>query len=63
MSENIVIAGVGMIPFKKPGQSESYDLMGAQAVRNALKDAGLEYSKIESAYAGLSCGDYWHSYR
>ncbi|HEB26866.1 MAG TPA: lipid-transfer protein [Porticoccus sp.] len=57
MSENIVIAGVGMIPFKKPGQSESYDLMGAQAVRNALKDAGLEYSKIESAYAGYVYGD------
>jgi acetyl-CoA acetyltransferase len=57
MSEKIVIAGVGMIPFKKPGQSETYDLMGAQAVRNALKDAGLQYSQIQSAYAGWVYGD------
>ena len=40
MSENVVIAGVGMVPFKKPGQSESYDQMGAKAAAAALKDAG-----------------------
>lgn len=27
MSEKVVVAGVGMIPFKKPGQSLSYDLI------------------------------------
>ena len=57
MSNKIVIAGVGMIPFKKPGQSESYDKMGAQAVRNALEDAGLEYRQIQSAYASYVYGD------
>lgn len=57
MNSNIVIAGVGMIPFKKPGQSESYDLMGAAAVRNALEDAGLQYHQIQSAYAGFVYGD------
>ena len=57
MTEKIVIAGVGMIPFKKPGQSESYDQMGAQAVHNALNDAGLDYKKIESAYASFVYGD------
>lgn len=57
MSEKIVIAGVGMIPFKKPGQSETYDVMGAQAVRSALKDASLDYSQIQSAYAGYVYGD------
>ena len=57
MSNRIVIAGVGMIPFKKPGQSESYDLMGAEAVRNALRDACLEYQQIQSAYASFVYGD------
>jgi hypothetical protein len=46
-----------MIPFKKPGQSNSYDLMGAAALNNALKDAGLNYEKIQSAYAGYVFGD------
>jgi acetyl-CoA C-acetyltransferase len=57
VNNSIVIAGVGMIPFKKPGQSETYDLMGAQAVRNALKDAGLEYQHIQSAYASFVYAD------
>lgn len=57
MSEKDVIAGVGMIPVKKPGQSETYDLTGAQATRNALEDAGLNYDQIQSAYAGYVYGD------
>ena len=35
MSQEIRIAGVGMIPFAKPGASESYDAMGAKAIRAA----------------------------
>jgi hypothetical protein len=31
MHKNVIIADVGMVPFRKPGQSPSYDLMGAQA--------------------------------
>jgi len=57
MTERIVIAGVGMIPFKKPGQSDSYDLMGAAAVREALGDAGISYDKVQSAYASYVYGD------
>ena len=57
MSENLVIAGVGMIPFKKPGQSDSYDVMGGNAIRTALADAGLDYNLIEEAYAGYVNGD------
>jgi len=33
MDKNIVIAGIGMVPFRKPGQSESYDVMGERAAR------------------------------
>ena len=53
MSEKIVIAGVGMIPFKKPGQSDSYDVMGAAAVRKALTDAGIGYDQVQSALRKL----------
>ncbi len=52
-----IVAGVGMIPFAKPGASAPYDTMGEEAVRLALKDAGLGYDAIEQAYAGYVYGD------
>ena len=57
MIQDVVIGGVGMVPFTKPGQSESYDLMGAAAARNALRDAGITYSDVEQAFAGYVYGD------
>lgn len=57
MASKVVIAGVGMVPFKKPGQSESYDAMGAKAARHALIDAGIDYAAVEQAYAGYVYGD------
>jgi acetyl-CoA C-acetyltransferase len=57
MSTPVIIAGVGMIPFKKPGKSEPYDVMGAQAVGRALEDAGLDYDHVQQAYAGYVFGD------
>jgi len=57
MSAEIVIAGVGMIPFKKPGQSDTYDVMGEDAARAALKDAGISFSLIEQAFCGYVYGD------
>jgi len=41
MSRNVHVAGVGMIPFTKPGASEAYPAMGAAAARLALADAGV----------------------
>ncbi len=52
-----IVAGVGMIPFAKPGASAPYDTMGEEAVKLALKDAGLGYEAIEQAYAGYVYGD------
>ncbi len=52
-----VIAGVGMIPFRKPGQSDPYDVMGENAARLALADAGIDYALVEQAYAGYVYGD------
>ncbi|CAB3777483.1 putative acetyl-CoA acyltransferase [Paraburkholderia caffeinitolerans] len=57
MSRNVFVAGVGMIPFKKPGTSETYDAMGATAIRQALADAGLNYDDVQQAYAGYVYGD------
>ncbi|WP_410874593.1 lipid-transfer protein [Nocardia sp. A7] len=57
MSRKVFVAGVGMIPFTKPGHSDDYDVMGATAARNALADAGLDYAKVQQAYVGYVYGD------
>jgi acetyl-CoA acetyltransferase len=57
MTQKVVVAGVGMIPFKKPGQSDTYPVMGAHAVRAALADAGVGYESIQQAYASYVYGD------
>lgn len=57
MSARVVVAGVGMIPFVKPGTSDGYDVMGARAIRLALDDAGVDYADVQQAYAGYVYGD------
>lgn len=51
------VCGVGMIPFAKPGKSESYETMGALALRSALTDAGLDHGEVQQAYVGYVYGD------
>ena len=46
-----------MVPFAKPGASETYDVMGSQATKMALKDCGLDYSMVKQAYVGYVFGD------
>jgi sterol carrier protein 2 len=53
----VVVAGVGMVPFAKPGKSEAYYQMGEKAARGALHDAGVGYSAIQQAYVGYVYGD------
>ncbi|PTT90110.1 lipid-transfer protein [Pseudomonas moorei] len=57
MSEKVLVAGVGMIPFRKPSESPTYVQMGAEAVRRALADAGIDYKLVQEAYAGYVYGD------
>lgn len=57
MNQRVYVSGVGMIPFVKPGTSESYDQMGMKAGRLALADAGISYDDIEQAYVGYVYGD------
>jgi acetyl-CoA acetyltransferase len=51
------IAGVGMIPFTKPGESEDWDVMAEKAIRLALADAGVGYEQVQQAYAGYVYAD------
>ncbi|TDJ62383.1 MAG: lipid-transfer protein [Proteobacteria bacterium] len=57
MTEHVNVIGVGMTPFKTPKHSESYVVMGRQAIAEALRDAGIAYESIEQAYASYVYGD------
>jgi sterol carrier protein 2 len=57
MTSRVYVAGVGMIPFVKPGANAPYHVMGAEATKLALSDAGVDYSLIQQAYVGYVYGD------
>ena len=57
MSQRVKVAGVGMIPFTKPGASDDYPVMGETAARLALEDAGIDYKHVQQAYVGYVYGD------
>lgn len=54
---DVIVAGVGMIPFAKPGASAPYHEMGTEATKLALTDAGIGYEAVEQAYVGYVYGD------
>lgn len=57
MTGRAMVAGVGMIPFVKPGTEAPYVEMGERAARLALADAGVAYEAVEQVYAGYVYGD------
>ncbi|MEJ8858827.1 beta-ketoacyl synthase N-terminal-like domain-containing protein [Variovorax robiniae] len=57
MTKKVVVAGVGMIPLRKPTASASYVVMGAQAARLALADARAGYESMQQAFVGYVHGD------
>ena len=57
MSRDVFVAGVGMIPFAKPGKSDPYYQMAATATGLALTDAGVVYEAVQQAYVGYVYGD------
>jgi len=57
MTERVVVAGVGMVPFATPSKSDSYDVLAERAVRGALADAGIDLAAVQQAYAGYVYGD------
>ena len=57
MNHEVVVAGVGMIPFVKPGTNEPYPKMAATAALAALADAGIDFKSVQQAYVGYVYGD------
>ena len=57
MNSKVIVAGVGMTPFVKPGSNPPYTAMGATAINEALDDAGISYDAVQQAYAGYVYGD------
>ena len=52
-SRAVWVVGVGMHPYQKPGDTP-YTQLGVTAVREALADAGLKWSQVETAYTGTA---------
>ncbi len=57
MKDKARIAGVGMVKFTKAGRSPAYDTMAADAARQALADAGIDYRDVQQAYVSFVIGD------
>jgi acetyl-CoA acetyltransferase len=57
MSRRVAVAGVGMIPFTTPRNSEPYPVMAEAAAQKALADAGIEYTQVQQGYVGYVYGD------
>lgn len=51
------VIGVNMVKFEKPGRNEPYEMMAAKAITGALKDAGIDLSHVQQAYASYVYGD------
>ena len=54
---SVLVAGVGMIAFTKPGANEPSPAMASKAARQALTDAGIDYAAVQQAYVGYVYGD------
>jgi acetyl-CoA acetyltransferase len=57
MKRKVFVAGVGMIPFSKPGKSDPYLVMGERAAKLALQDARVPYGEVQQAYVSYVYGD------
>jgi acetyl-CoA acyltransferase len=55
--DRVQVVGVGMIPFTTPRTGAPYDVMGEQAIRLALTDAGVGYDDVQQVFAGYVYGD------
>lgn len=53
----VLVAGVDMVKFAKPGQHKPYREMAATAIRGAVAEAGIDPSLIEQAYGAYIYGD------
>jgi sterol carrier protein 2 len=49
MSSSVYVAGVGMIPFVKPGANAPYHVMGTEATRRPMSDMSMATRPAVSA--------------
>jgi sterol carrier protein 2 len=56
LARNVVVAGVGMTKFHKPGVMD-YPALTKEAGEQALADAGIGYDQVQQAYVGYVFGD------
>lgn len=54
---NVLVAGVSMVKFVKPGKHTAYREMASQAIKEAVSEAGIDPSLIEQAYGSYVYGD------
>ncbi len=57
MGRRVNVIGVGMTKFQKPGASDEYNVMAANATRVALEDAKVKFEDVQQAYVGYVYGD------
>jgi acetyl-CoA acetyltransferase len=55
--EEAFVAGVGMARFSRPSERVHYRVMGVEAIRAALADAGIAYGHVQQAYASYVFGE------
>ncbi|MGZ5970344.1 MAG: lipid-transfer protein [Polyangiales bacterium] len=57
MARRVNVIGVGMVKFQKPGASDEYNVMAANAIKAAIADSKVDFKDIEQAVAGYVYGD------
>jgi sterol carrier protein 2 len=57
MMNKVLVAGVDMVKFAKPGQQKPFREMASTAIKGAVEEAGIDPSLIEQAYGGYIYGD------
>lgn len=59
MSNKVYVIGVGLTKFEKPGHRQGWDYpdMARESGTAALRDAGIEYDRVQQAYVGYCFGD------
>ena len=53
----VLVAGVGMTRFVRPGGDADYPEFASLAVRRALADANISYNSIQQVFCGYVYGD------
>ena len=53
----VIVAGVDMVKFAKPGRQKPYREMASTAIRGAVAEAGIDPALIEQAYGSNIYGD------